>query len=145
MSALLEKLIKYIKQLPQMLDVPRLEPKPRPIPERKWFREKGRTKIRFITKNAVISRKHYMKQATNFDTNFATRLLVDMTDINTGETFQRTMTVWHDDLMKRGEIENAFLEGWETLYPRYEIDSIMPVYGMESWDVYESRAAKLYK
>jgi len=83
--------------------------------------------IKYVPKSAVISERHYTPAKTPLSVgNYQTTFRIEGTDLETGESFIKNVTIAHDTLMTREELEEAaFYRALETS-PNLEIERIIP-------------------
>jgi hypothetical protein len=82
--------------------------------------------LKFIRRDTLISERHYKTTRKVMDTRYKSVVMVEGVSKITGDEVERFITVSHNTLLQRGEIENAALIAldkadsptrWERMFP----------------------------
>jgi len=85
--------------------------------------------LKYVRREAVPGVRHYMTTKSPLKTNYQTVIEMGVTHMETGESATRYVTVGHDVLKKRGELEDIAATTVESESPQWFIEAIMPIEG----------------
>lgn len=88
--------------------------------------------IRYVTRDSVPSERLYFNTANPMLTQYQTVVEVRGYDRETGEAITRDVTVHHNTLLTRAELEEDAIAVVEEVSPKIEVEGAMPVQARRS-------------
>lgn len=83
--------------------------------------------MKYISRNNTIGKEWYVKAGTPLSTNYQTVIGMEGIDTDTGAKTTRYVTVAHDSMLTRGELEDKAMEVAFDTSPTFDIITARPV------------------
>jgi len=86
-------------------------------------------RMKYVRRDAVISERLYLPSKTYLPTRYVTTVELRGFDLETGESFRKHVTLAHDTLRRREELEDIAMEIALDESPTLMIEEALPVMG----------------
>ena len=85
--------------------------------------------MKFVARDSTVTERLYLRSESALPQRYLTTVRLRGFDLETGETFERYVSVSHDTLKKRYELEEAAISALEEASPTLYIEEATPVFG----------------